>query len=123
MLDLTTARMVHIRWIEQIKEALQRGDVPHLDHYKNCDLGQWLYQKGDQGGNRYLTFDEGKRLEEMHRQFHSTADELTRVLAEKNYGNAEILMREFNRESRDLIFLLSMLEYRILQLKQAGRIR
>ncbi|MBF0219666.1 MAG: CZB domain-containing protein [Gammaproteobacteria bacterium] len=123
MIDLNNARMIHIHWVEQMKNALKRGEIPVLQHYQDCDLGQWLYQNGSGGGQRFLTFEEGQQLEELHRQFHLTADEMTRMFSQKNYGNAEIMMREFTRESRDLVFLLSMLEYRLQQLKKAGRTR
>ncbi|MGK5094583.1 CZB domain-containing protein [Deltaproteobacteria bacterium TL4] len=44
--ELSDARMEHIRWVEQIKAAMEKGVLPELTNHHDCNLGKWLYTKG-----------------------------------------------------------------------------
>ncbi|MBF0286423.1 MAG: CZB domain-containing protein [SAR324 cluster bacterium] len=110
MIEIATTRMEHIRWVEQIKAALQKGKLPQMANYCDCELGKWL---DEQGKKKYGHLKEMQGLEEKHREFHQTADELIKLFENRNYDSAEIMLREFRRESKDLVFLLTMVEYRL----------
>ena len=47
-----------------------------------------------------------------HRHFHETADILVKLFGQRNFVEAEVALDELKRESQDLIFMLTMFEYR-----------
>ncbi|MBF0587987.1 MAG: CZB domain-containing protein [Magnetococcales bacterium] len=108
MIDLNRARLVHMKWLRQMEGALSQGKIPKMERHEKCDLGRWIYREGmSELGERPAMLE----LERKHRRFHATADEMVGLFRIKNYVEAEVLLRELDRESKDLIFLLTRIEY------------
>jgi len=112
MIEISKIRMDHIHWAEQIQQALKKGKLPEISHYRDCEFGKWLY---DGEKNNFADIKEVAELEKKHQNFHNTAAEMVEFIKLRDFDNAEILLGEFRRESKDLIFLLSLLEYRLLR--------
>ncbi len=97
-----------MKWLMEMEKALSKGKIPTIDPHNNCELGLWIYSHGRK---KYANSTSMLELERKHKQFHNTADEMTALFRDKNYVEAEVLIRELNRESRDLIFLLTRIEF------------
>lgn len=110
MIDISKARLIHIKWLMQLEEALRKGEVPKLESHRSCELGQWLYQEGLE---RYKKFPEITFLEKRHQRFHETTELLVELFQRNNYVEAEVALNELKRESQDLIFILTVIEYRL----------
>jgi len=110
MMDITIARLQHIHWTEQVINALKKGQFPETSNHKQCDLGKWL-QSAD--AESTIPKAELKKLKQKHQKFHESVTEMLQYLNTKDYDNAEILLGEFRRGSKDVVFLLSMLEYHL----------
>ncbi|MBF0249550.1 MAG: CZB domain-containing protein [Alphaproteobacteria bacterium] len=110
MFDISRARLVHLKWLMQLEEALRHGKSPALASHTSCELGQWLY---DEGLAKYKKYPEISFLEKRHQRFHETTELLVRLFQDRNFVEAEVALDELKRESQDLIFMLTMLEYRI----------
>ncbi len=111
MIDISRARLTHLKWLLQLEDALRHGENPSLVSHKSCELGQWLY---DEGLEKYKKYPEISFLEKRHQRFHETTELLYRMFKERNFVEAEVALDELKRESQDLIFMLTMLEYRIV---------
>lgn len=111
MIDISRARLVHIKWLLQLESALREGKIPVLESHMNCELGHWLYEEGIK---KYQQYPEMKFLESGHKRFHETTALLIKLFIERNYVEAEMAMDELKRESQDLIFMMTMVEYRLL---------
>ena len=112
MIEISVTRMEHIRWVEQIQNALKKGKLPEVSSYRECEFGKWLHNRDK---DKFSKLKETKDLETKHKDFHKTAAEMVKFLEERDYDQAEILLGEFRRESKDLIFMLTLLEYRLLE--------
>lgn len=111
MIDISRARLIHLKWLMQLESALRKGHVPKLGSHKSCELGKWLYLEGMK---KYRQYPETSFLEKRHQRFHETTELLVRMFKERNFVEAEVALDELKRESQDLIFMLTMLEYRIV---------
>jgi hypothetical protein len=109
MINLSQTRLIHIDLLEQMKIAMRKGIVPIIKDSDNCNFGKWI---NDSGKKLYQQSPEFKLLGEHHDQFHNIAIELTKLLKKRDFDMAEIAMRELQHESKGLIFMISMLEYR-----------
>ena len=109
MIDISKARLVHLRWLLQLENILRKESAPKLQSYKSCDLGKWLYSEGIE---KYSKYPEMIFLEKRHKHFHETADLLVNLFKERNFVEAEVALDELKRDSQDLIFMLTMVEYR-----------
>ena len=110
MIEFSKVRINHIHWSEQVIQALKKGELPVIDSFRDCEFGKWLHTDG--WGN-YGEIKEIAELEQKHKEFHKTAEEMVKFMKLKDFDKAEILLREFRRESKDLVFLLSLVEYRL----------
>jgi hypothetical protein len=107
MIDINNARLVHMKWLIEMENALRKGKIPTIEPHQTCKLGRWI---SSHGIKEYDSSPAMAELKIKHKQFHSTADEMTDLFREKNYVEAEVLIRELNRDSKDLIFLLTRIE-------------
>ncbi|MBF0270970.1 MAG: CZB domain-containing protein [Magnetococcales bacterium] len=112
MIDLSRARLVHLKWLFQLEMLLRQESIPQLQTYMTCELGIWLYQEGIK---KYSKYPEISFLEKRHKRFHETADLLVSYYKNRNFVEAEVALDELKRDSQDLIFMLTMIEYRILE--------
>lgn len=110
MIDISKARLIHIKWLMQLEQALRKGETPKLESHDACELGKWIYQEGME---RYKNYPEMAFLEKRHQRFHETTQLLVRLFKENSYVEAEVALDELKRESQDLIFILTVIEYRI----------
>ena len=111
MIDISRARLIHIKGLLQLESALREGRIPVLESHQSCELGRWLY---DEGMKKYKQYPEMKFLESGHRRFHETTELLIKLFMEHNYVEAEVALDELKRESQDLIFMMTMVEFRFL---------
>jgi len=106
--DISKARLQHIHWTEQVISALKKGQLPEISNHHECELGKWLHTQQNESKPSNKTLETLKR---KHQRFHETVSEMINFLEIKDYDNAEILLGEFRRGSKDVVFLLSQLEY------------
>ncbi len=110
MIDISKARLTHIDWLMQLEQALHKGEIPVLESHDHCALGKWLYQEGLE---KYKKYPEIRFLEKRHQRFHETTELLVELFQHNNFVEAEVALDELKRESQDLIFILTVIEYRI----------
>lgn len=112
MIDLSVARLVHLKWLLQLEATVRKGRTDMLlSSHDSCELGRWLYADGMK---RYAEFPEMVQLERKHRMFHQSADTMMELFAQVKPLEAEFMLEEIRGESKDLIFLLTLIEYRLL---------
>ncbi|MEO5337616.1 MAG: CZB domain-containing protein [Magnetospirillum sp. WYHS-4] len=109
MIDISRARLIHLKWLLQLETILRQETIPQLQSYRSCELGKWIHTEGMVKYNKY---PEMSFLEKRHKHFHDTADLLVKLYKSKNYVEAEVALDELKRDSQDLIFMLTMVEYR-----------
>ena len=69
---LNAAITSHARWKGQLRDALDRGELPDPISVRTddrCELGKWIYGEG----KAYQTAPEYQELKLLHAQFHETA--------------------------------------------------
>ena len=111
MIDISKARLIHLKWLLHLEKILRQDGVPLLDSHMSCELGKWLYADGIE---KYGRYPEISFLEKRHKRFHETAELLLELFRAKNYVEAEVALDELKRDSQDLIFMLTMIEYRYM---------
>ena len=111
MIDIQKARLVHLKWLLQLEKKLRQESAPGLQSCRSCELGKWIYSEALE---KYGNYPEISFLEKRHRHFHETADLLVQLYGERNFVEAEVALDELKRDSQDLIFMLTMVEYRNL---------
>lgn len=118
MIDITFARVTHIEWAYQLELALQKRNlVIDMRHYNECELGIWLY------GNAlrmYGEIPEINLLEQEHKLFHVSADKVVKwhnspKISAKYDAQAQMDFEEVQKKSKEIIYLLTMLEFKMLK--------
>lgn len=121
MIDITLARITHMEWVYQLELALQKESVHvSITPYDKCDLGLWLYGEAIK---RYNDIHEIDILEKEHRLFHFAADRVVQwhnssKQSAKAEAQARVDFGEVKRRSKEIIFLLTMIEFKLLNLYQ-----
>ena len=122
MIDITIARLTHIEWTHQLELALQeRSSALDLKAYNECDLGVWLYSKAL---GMFEETGEVELLEQEHKLFHLAADKVVKWHNSPRSGarhdaQAQIDFEEVKRRSKEIIYLLTMLEFKMLKTFQS----
>ena len=85
---LNAAITSHARWKGQLREAIDRGQLPdpisvHADD--RCDLGKWIYGEG----MAYQAAFEYQNLKLLHAQFHERAASVVEVAINGNIADAK----------------------------------
>ena len=111
MIDISVARLVHLKWVLMLEAGVKKDRIPVLDGHKTCELGRWLHSHGLK---RYGDYPEMLALAKRHKVFHETVEEMARMHAAKNFIGTDMLLDEIKRDSRDLIYLLTVIEYKII---------
>jgi hypothetical protein len=119
MIDISNARLSHLKWLLQLEQLLRQESAPNLQTHQACDLGIWLRKDGIR---RYGQYPEISFLEKRHQHFHETADLLVTLFQARNYVEAEVALDELKRDSQDLIFMLTMIEYRMMEKMNAASV-
>ena len=118
MLDIMIARLTHIKWCDQLERALQKKDlILNVKSFNECDLGKWLYSGAIK---EYSDIQEIELLERYHKDFHLAAEKVVAWhnsprLSPRQDAQAQIDFEEAQRKSKEIIYLLTMLEYKILR--------
>jgi hypothetical protein len=121
VIDITIARITHVEWLHQLEMILQKSSFSvNLPSYHDCELGIWLYGEGLQV---YKEIPEIGQLENSHRVFHIAADNVvawhngSKFNSQKS-AQVQIDFNDALRMSKDIVYLLTMLEFKILQTYQ-----
>ncbi len=118
MIDISVARLTHLKWELQLEAALQKkSEHIRIDSYKKCDLGRWLYGSASE---IYKMIPEIQVLEREHKLFHLAAEKVTQWHNSSNPRTQpdEQAMGDFQevqRLSREVIFLLTMIELKMVE--------
>jgi len=124
MIDITIARITHVEWVHQLEMLLHKNTTSvSLPSYHDCELGVWLY---GEGLRTYKEIPEIELLEKSHKVFHIAADNVVKWHNGPKYNSqksaqAEIDFRDALRTSKEIVYLLTMLEFKILQKYQESQ--
>lgn len=114
--DISAARLAHLRWEMQLEEMLKKNKVDiQLTTHANCTLGVWLYSTGLQ---KYSGIPEISQLETIHVAFHKTAAEVLDHIRAHRHEHADKAFSELQLLSREIIFLLTAIELKIMQRRE-----
>jgi hypothetical protein len=122
MIDITIARLTHVEWTNQLELALQKkSSTLDLKAYNECDLGVWLYGKAL---GMFEEMGEVELLEQEHKLFHLAADKVVKWHNSPRGGarhdaQAQMDFEEVKRRSKEIIYLLTMLEFKMLKTFQS----
>ncbi|MEI6208478.1 MAG: CZB domain-containing protein [Desulfuromonadales bacterium] len=124
MIDITIARITHVEWVHQLEMLLHKNTTAvSLPSYHDCELGVWLYSEGLR---TYKEIPEIGLLEKSHRVFHIAADNVVQwhngsKFNTQKTAQAETDFRDALKTSQEIIYLLTMLEFKILQKYQESQ--
>ncbi len=124
MIDITVARITHVEWVHQLEMVLRAGSTTvSLPSYHDCELGVWLY---GEGLRTYREIPEITQLEKSHKIFHIAADSVVEwhngpKFNSQKAAQAESDFREALKTSKDILYILTMLEFKILQKYQESQ--
>ncbi len=124
MIDITIARITHVEWVHQLELLLHSSTSSvSLPSYHDCELGVWLY--GD-GLRTYKEIPEIVLLEKSHKTFHIAADNVVEWHKGSKFNlqktaRADIDFRDALRTSKENVYHLTMLEFKILQKYQEAQ--
>ena len=124
MIDITVARITHMEWMLQLETILRETTTTvTLPSYHDCELGAWLYSEGL---HTYQEIPEISMLEQSHKIFHIAADNVvawhnSSKLDSKKTAQAENDFRDAQRTSKEILYILTLLEFKILQKYQESQ--
>ena len=112
-LDIGAALNVHLKWEAEL-EALVRGEImtETLQSHTDCALGIWLHSSGKK---KYGHYSETAKLIKNHKKFHVEAENVVERLKTQKKGTAEKSLGKIRNLSREIVFLLSMIELHSLE--------
>ncbi|MBF0192948.1 MAG: CZB domain-containing protein [Magnetococcales bacterium] len=111
-LKVSQARLIHLRWERNLMEAFRhRGKDITLESSEICALGVWINATGVK---RYSDLPEIAKLDETHKAFHTHAKNVISALRNKQDKRAEASYKQTREFSRRVIYLLSAIEYKLL---------
>ncbi len=120
MLDIAIARITHIEWENQLESLLlKKRSIITISDYGNCELGKWLYGTAIE---EYESIPEIELLEKEHKLFHLAAEKVTKWHNNPRPGaraeaQAMIDFDEVKRRSKEIVYLLTLLEFKIIHKK------
>jgi hypothetical protein len=124
VIDITVARITHVQWVHQLEMILrENSSTVTLPSYSNCELGAWLYSEGLLA---YKEIPEITQLEKSHKIFHIAADNVIAWHNGSKYNSqktaqAETDFRDALTTSKEIVYILTLLEYKILQKYQESQ--
>ena len=124
MIDITIARITHVEWVHQLEMLLHKSSTKvTLPSYHECELGVWLY---GEGLRTYKEIPEIRLLEKSHKTFHIAADAVVAwhngpKFNSQKAAQAETDFRNALKTSKEIIYHLTMLEFKILQKYQESQ--
>ncbi len=115
--DVSLARLVHLDWLVRVEDALNKGQgkAPSaIQYYRDCDLGVWLH---GEARRRYRDCADIKRLTVEHRRFHHAVEHAVIALHDGQPQKAQEYLGTARHISKDIIYLLTLVELRNLESK------
>lgn len=119
MLDIMIARLTHVEWSDQLEQALRmkRTQIMNVRSCNECELGIWLYSEALR---EYRDIPEIQLLEQNHKAFHAAAEKVVSwhnkpKISPQRDAQAQADFEEAQRKSKEIIFGLTMLEYKLLR--------
>ena len=117
MIDITIARLTHVEWVYLLERLLHKETTSaSLPSSYACELGVWLY---GEGLRNYEEIPEIGYLVECHRKFHVAAERVIEWHNSSKFNSqktaqVEIDFREALATSKEIVYHLTMLEFKIL---------
>ncbi len=117
-LDVNIARIIHLKWEEQLEGLIQgkASENLKLSSHEDCDLGIWIYSSGLQ---KYAQRPEIWALKDVHKAFHHHALEVIQAVAAGDPDQAETAMQQVRNLSKEIIYQLTHMELAIIE-SQSG---
>jgi len=118
MLDIMVVRITHVEWMHELEMMLEKSNTAiNLRSCSECDLGIWLDGEARQV---YKAIPEIKLLEISHEAFHVAADKVVAWhnhpgLSPQKMAQAQVDFDEALRMSKEIVYYLTMLEFKMLQ--------
>ncbi|MBF0448016.1 MAG: CZB domain-containing protein [Magnetococcales bacterium] len=111
ILKISQARLIHLRWVKNLMTAFRHwGKGVSLESAELCSLGVWIHATGL---SRFSGFSEMVQLDSAHKAFHEQAEKVLRALRNKQHRRAEDHYKHTLDLSREIVYLLSVIEYKI----------
>ncbi|MEO5367134.1 MAG: CZB domain-containing protein [Magnetococcus sp. WYHC-3] len=112
VLELNYSRLVHLRWMLDLPEQFRhRGGEASLQSAESCALGVWIQTTGLR---KYGNMEEMRRLEVVHADFHQQAAAVVAALRHRRDRGADGAYAKARELSAEVIYLLSLIEFRLL---------
>ncbi|MBF0424746.1 MAG: CZB domain-containing protein [Magnetococcales bacterium] len=112
LLEVGHARLQHLRWTLAMPDAFRnwgRDALPGVA--EECALGVWIR---DVGLRRYHNLPAMVQLDQMHHAFHDRATTTVLALRKRRGGLADHAYRDMLDLSREIVYLLAMIEFQLL---------
>ncbi|MEO5354022.1 MAG: CZB domain-containing protein [Magnetococcus sp. XQGC-1] len=112
ILDVSHARLLHLRWLEGMFHAF-RSHHRHivLNTEESCLLGEWIRKVGLP---KWGHLGEMTALDEAHQWFHTQGENIIKYLKTRQNAQADQAYAMMQTDSREILYLLSLLESRLL---------
>ncbi|MBT3196642.1 MAG: CZB domain-containing protein [Gammaproteobacteria bacterium] len=116
--DLAYMRLAHLSWERQLEKLLDTRHVPNFEvaSHEECPLGVWLYGEGLEEFGR---IPEIHQLEQDHKLFHQAVRRVMRSYKHNRNDEAEEAFEDVKRLSREIIYLLTVVEFSLLRKKNS----
>ncbi|MBF0422908.1 MAG: CZB domain-containing protein [Magnetococcales bacterium] len=112
ILEVNHARLVHLSWANHLPETFKnRGRRISLEPAELCPLGVWIHGTGRV---RFGHIQELAACDQAHQGFHGRAEEILNNLRRHRDQHADQAYAEVLKLSQEIIYLLSVIEYRLL---------
>jgi len=109
--DLTYARLAHLRWSSRLDRQFRNfGSGVALQAHDKCDFGSWIQGPGKQ---KYADLPEIALLDTVHKSFHEASSRIIRDLQYRQFQKADEAYADVQNLSREISWLLTVLEYRL----------
>ncbi len=118
MLDIMIARLTHVEWSDQLDQSLRNKQlILNVRSHNECELGMWLY---NEALREYGDIPEIELLETSHKNFHSAAERVVKwhnapKISPQHDARAQIDFEEAQRDSKEIVYLLTLIEYKLLR--------
>ena len=111
LLDVTYARLLHLKWTAQMSRLFRNfGRGVTVQSHEACQVGSWLNRVGLR---KYAHVAEIGALDAAHIGFHDAARRTIESLKFQRFQQAQDAYGEVNALSREIIYLLTVIEYRL----------
>ena len=120
-IDITKARLAHLDWVFRTNRILDQGLSPPQDFtasHRGCELGLWLHSEARR---KYGHSEQIRQLALEHRRFHQAVDEMFHVLHGGDVDKTRELLVNVSHMSKDIIYLLTLLELKLLEEQRQAR--